>query len=49
LPAGAEAKIIQLTGKAQDIIPGLDRMFDLVFIDGDKKNILNIINLLLRR
>lgn len=35
--AGAETKITQLTGRAQDIIPGLDLMFDLVFIDGDKR------------
>jgi predicted O-methyltransferase YrrM len=35
--AGAEGKIIQLTGKAQDIIPGLDKMFDIVFIDADKR------------
>jgi caffeoyl-CoA O-methyltransferase len=35
--AGAESKITQITGKAQDIIPGLDIMFDLVFIDGDKR------------
>jgi predicted O-methyltransferase YrrM len=35
--AGAEKKIIQMTGRAQDIIPGLDLMFDLVFIDGDKR------------
>jgi caffeoyl-CoA O-methyltransferase len=35
--AGAENKIIQLTGRAQDIIPDLDLMFDLVFIDGDKR------------
>jgi predicted O-methyltransferase YrrM len=35
--AGAEKKIIQMTGRAQDIIPGLDTMFDLVFIDADKR------------
>jgi caffeoyl-CoA O-methyltransferase len=35
--AGVEKKIIQMTGRAQDIIPGLDMMFDLVFIDGDKR------------
>ncbi len=35
--AGADSKIIQLTGKAQDIIPDLDLLFDLVFIDGDKR------------
>jgi caffeoyl-CoA O-methyltransferase len=37
LRAGAESKIIQLTGNALDIIPGLDIMFDLVYIDGDKR------------
>jgi predicted O-methyltransferase YrrM len=35
--AGVESKISQMTGRAQDIIPGLDLMFDLVFIDGDKR------------
>jgi caffeoyl-CoA O-methyltransferase len=35
--AGLESKITQLTGRAQDIIPDLDRQFDLVFIDGDKR------------
>ena len=35
--AGVDEKIIQLTGRAQDIIPKLDVMFDLVFIDGDKR------------
>lgn len=35
--AGAESKIIQMTGNALEIIPGLDYMFDLVFIDGDKR------------
>jgi caffeoyl-CoA O-methyltransferase len=35
--AGLDKKIIQISGRAQDIIPGLDRDFDLVFIDGDKR------------
>jgi caffeoyl-CoA O-methyltransferase len=35
--AGVSDKIIQLTGKAQDIIPGLNQNFDLVYIDGDKR------------
>jgi caffeoyl-CoA O-methyltransferase len=35
--AGVEKKITQMMGRAQDIIPGLDQMFDLVFIDGDKR------------
>jgi caffeoyl-CoA O-methyltransferase len=35
--AGMDSKITQLTGNALDIIPGLDIMFDLVFIDGDKR------------
>jgi caffeoyl-CoA O-methyltransferase len=35
--AGVDKVITQLTGRAQDIIPGLDKQFDLVFIDGDKR------------
>ncbi len=35
--AGVESKITQVTGRAQDIIPSLDQTFDLVFIDGDKR------------
>ena len=35
--AGADSKITQLTGNALDIIPELDLIFDLVFIDGDKR------------
>ncbi len=35
--AGVDEKIISLTGRAQDIIPGLEQVFDLVYIDGDKR------------
>ncbi len=35
--AGVESKIVQLTGRAQDLIPVLDPGFDLVYIDGDKR------------
>jgi len=35
--AAVDSKIIQMTGKAQELIPDLDQMFDLVFIDGDKR------------
>ncbi len=35
--AGIESKVLQLSGRAQDIIPALDRVFDLVYIDGDKR------------
>jgi caffeoyl-CoA O-methyltransferase len=35
--AGMESKITQITGNALDIIPRLDLMFDLIFIDGDKR------------
>jgi caffeoyl-CoA O-methyltransferase len=35
--AGLSESITQLTGKAQEIIPELNGMFDLVFIDGDKR------------
>jgi predicted O-methyltransferase YrrM len=35
--AGVNNKITQITGNALDVIPGLDKIFDLVFIDGDKR------------
>ncbi len=35
--AGVDSKIIQVIGNALQIIPGLDQLFDLVFIDGDKR------------
>ncbi len=35
--ADVDSKITQLTGNALEIIPGLDEQFDLVFIDGDKR------------
>ncbi len=35
--AGVESHITQLTGNALEIIPALDHLFDLVFIDGDKR------------
>jgi caffeoyl-CoA O-methyltransferase len=42
--SGAELKITQMTGKAQEIIPSLDIMFDLVFIDGDKREYIEYFN-----
>ena len=36
--AGLEQKIIQHIGRADEIIPGLEDNFDLVFIDADKQN-----------
>jgi caffeoyl-CoA O-methyltransferase len=35
--AGLAEKIVQLTGKAQDLVPYLDLHFDLALIDGDKR------------
>lgn len=35
--AGLSTQIKQLTGKAQDIIPGIEKQIDLVYIDGDKR------------
>ncbi len=40
-------KIIQHLGNAIDIIPTLDKKFDLVFIDADKENYINYFNLIL--
>jgi caffeoyl-CoA O-methyltransferase len=47
--AGVESKIIQLTGKAQDLIPDLDLMFDLVFIDGDKREYVEYYKLIIEK
>lgn len=40
-------QIIQHLGLAVDIIPSLDKTFDLVFIDADKSNYLNYLDLVL--
>jgi predicted O-methyltransferase YrrM len=45
--AGVDSKITQLTGKAQDIIPGLNIMFDLAFIDGDKREYIEYYKLII--
>jgi caffeoyl-CoA O-methyltransferase len=42
--AGLENSISQVTGKAQDVIPGLDEIFDLVYIDGDKREYIDYFN-----
>lgn len=34
--AGLQDKVVQHIGKAADVIPGINEMFDLVFIDADK-------------
>lgn len=36
--AGLEGKITQHIGRASEIIPAMDEVFDLVFIDADKQN-----------
>jgi caffeoyl-CoA O-methyltransferase len=45
--AGFEKAVIQITGKAQDIIPRLDQMFDLVYIDGDKREYCEYFNVVI--
>lgn len=47
--AGVEDKITQVTGRAQDIIPGLDQQFELVFIDGDKREYTEYYNLIINK
>ncbi len=44
--AGVSECIVQHTGKALEILPGLDGPFDLVFIDADKENYLNYYKLI---
>ncbi len=43
--AGLESKFVQHIGHAVDIIPQLDMVFDIVFIDADKKNYSNYYDL----
>jgi caffeoyl-CoA O-methyltransferase len=45
--AGMGDKIVQMTGRAQDIIPELDQSFDLVYIDGDKREYSEYYNLVI--
>jgi len=47
--SGSEKKIIQMTGRAQDIVPGLEKNFDLVYIDGDKREYTEYYNLVFDR
>ena len=47
--AGMEERIILHIGKALEIIPSLDELWDIVFIDADKPNYLNYYNLVLPR
>lgn len=43
--AGVSEKIIQHIGNALEIIPQLDKQWDLVFLDADKENYLNYYHL----
>jgi predicted O-methyltransferase YrrM len=43
--AGVVDKIEQMTGRAQEIIPELNLIFDLVYIDGDKREYCDYYNL----
>ena len=47
--AGFENAIVQLTGRAQDIVPKLDQVFDLVYIDGDKREYKEYYNIIIRK
>jgi predicted O-methyltransferase YrrM len=40
-------KIIQITGNALEIIPTLNQSFDLIFIDADKRNYKNYLDLVI--
>lgn len=49
LEAGLSDKIEQITGNALEIIPTLTENFDLVFIDADKRNYKNYLDLVLNK
>ncbi len=44
---GTEDKIVAMTGNALEIIPSLDLKFDLVFIDGDKREYIEYYKLII--
>ncbi len=44
-----ENKIVQYIGNALDIIPGIDKTFDLVFIDGEKTEYIQYYNLVIEK
>lgn len=45
--AGLRDTIVQLTGKALEIIPSLNEPFDLVFLDADKREYVDYYNLVI--
>jgi predicted O-methyltransferase YrrM len=45
--AGVGDKIEQMTGRAQEIIPEMNLIFDLVYIDGDKREYCDYFNLVI--
>jgi predicted O-methyltransferase YrrM len=47
--AGVDDMITQVTGRAQDIIPGLHQQFDLAFIDGNKREYVEYYNLIINK
>jgi caffeoyl-CoA O-methyltransferase len=47
--AGLQNKIIQHTGDANKIIPSLDMKFDLIYIDGEKKEYPDYFDLVINR
>jgi caffeoyl-CoA O-methyltransferase len=49
LKAGIEDSITQLTGNALEIIPEIKLMFDLVFIDGDKREYCDYYSLIIEK
>jgi caffeoyl-CoA O-methyltransferase len=49
IKAGLESRIVQITGRAQDIIPLMEQMFDLVYIDGDKREYTEYYNIIIRK
>ncbi|WP_315541958.1 O-methyltransferase [Capnocytophaga leadbetteri] len=47
--SGYGSQIVQHLGKAADIIPSLDTIFDLVFIDADKQNYAHYFDLVIEK
>ncbi len=47
--AGVYDRIVQITGRAQDVISGINQTFDLAYIDGDKREYTQYYNIIIRK
>ncbi|MBG0858809.1 MAG: O-methyltransferase [Bacteroidales bacterium] len=49
IKTGLESRIVQLIGRAQDLVPEMEQTFDLVYIDADKREYKEYYNIIIRK